>query len=122
MADGLSTADANAALATIIASAAFVQLHTGAPGSAGTANISSTTTRQAVTWGTPASGSVSATNQPVWSSWAGTSGENVTDISFWSASTAGNFEFSMQISPSEIMATSDSLTLTSITVTLPTAS
>lgn len=123
MADGLSTAVANAALSTIIGTDANdIQLHTGAPGSAGTANVSSVTTREAVTWGSPSAGSVAATNQPVWSSWAGTNGETVTDVSFWSASTSGTFGLSAQLSSSVVMDTGDSLTLTSITVSIPTAS
>jgi hypothetical protein len=75
-------------------SATYVQLHTGDPGSAGTSNVSSVTTREAVTWGSPSAGSISASNTPTWSSWAGTNGEIVTDISVWDASTSGNFLFS----------------------------
>jgi hypothetical protein len=123
MADGLSTTVANAALSTIIGTDANdLQLHTGAPGSAGTSNVSSVTTREAVTWGSPASGVVSASNSPAWTSWAGTNGEVVTDISAWSASTSGTFGFSCQLSSSVTMNTGDSLTLTSLSVTIPTAS
>lgn len=123
MADGLSTTVANAALSTIIGTDANnVQLHTGAPGSAGTANVSSTTTRPSVTWNSPSAGSVSASNQPAWTNWAGTDGEVDTDISFWSASVAGTFGLSMQLNASVTMDTGDSLTLTSITISIPTAS
>lgn len=122
MADGLSTTVANAALGNITGTNANnVQLHTGAPGSAGTANVSSVTTRPAVTWNAASAGSITASNQPAWTSWAGTNAEVDTDISFWSASTSGTFGFSMQIT-STTMNTGDSLTLTSITITLPTAS
>ena len=123
MADGLSTTVANAALNNIVGTNANdVQLHTGAPGSAGTANVSSTTARQAVTWGSASAGSVAASNQPAWTNWAGTNGEVDTDLSFWSASTSGTFGFSLQLSSSVTMDTGDSLTLTSLTVTIPTAS
>lgn len=123
MADGLSVTVANAALSTIIGTDANnVQLHTGAPGSAGTANVSSTTTRPSVTWNSPSAGSVSASNQPAWTNWAGTNGEVDTDISFWSASVAGTFGLSMQLNASVTMDTGDSLTLTSITISIPTAS
>lgn len=126
MADGLSAAVAQAALNNIVGTdAAYVQLHTGAPGSAGTANVSSTTARQSVAWGS-ASGSgpasVAASSQPAWTNWAGTNGEVDTDISFWSAATAGNFGMSMQLSASVTMDTGDSLTLTSLQVSIPTAS
>lgn len=123
MADGFSVTVANAALSTVIGTdAAFVQLHTGAPGAAGTANVSSTTTRPSVTWGAPSAGSVAASNQPAWTSWAGTNGETDTDISFWSLSASGTFGMSMQMSSSVTMNTGDSLTLTAVSVTLPTAS
>lgn len=124
MADGLSTAVANAALTSIVGTNANnVQLHTGAPGSAGTANVSSVTTRPAATWAASSGGSV-VTNgtAPAWTNWAGTSPEVLTDISLWSASTSGTFGFSMTLSASVTMHTGDSLTLTSITVSIPTAS
>jgi hypothetical protein len=123
MADGLSVAVADAALATITGTdASDVQLHTGAPGAAGTSNVSSTTTRQSVTWGSPSAGSVAASNQPAWTNWAGTNGEADTDISFWSAPTGGAFGMSMALSSPVTMDTGDSLTLTAISVSLPTAS
>ena len=122
MADGVTAANANSALSTWTGSAANVQLHTGAPGAAGTSNVSSVTTRPSVTWNSASAGSITASNQPAWTSWAGTNGEVVTDISFWSASSAGTFGFSIQLSSSVTMDTGDSLTLTSITISIPTAS
>ena len=123
MADGLSTTVANAALNNIVGTNANnVQLHTGAPGSAGTANVSSVTTRPAVTWNSASAGSVTASNQPAWTNWAGTNNEVDTDISFWSASVAGTFGLSMQLASSVTMGTGDSLTLTSITISITTAS
>lgn len=122
MADGVTAANANSALTTWTGSATNVQLHTGAPGANGTANVSSVTTRPSVTWGSASAGSIAASNQPAWTNWAGTSPETDTDISIWSASSAGTFEFSMQLSSSVVMNTGDSLTLTSITVSIPVAS
>lgn len=122
MADGLSVACADAALATIIANAGFVQLHTGPPGSAGTTDVSSVTTRMAVTWGSASAGSIAASDEPEWTSWAGTNGETDTDLSFWSLVTSGAFQFSCVMNAPVTMDTGDSLTLTSITVTIPTAS
>ncbi|MGH3201736.1 MAG: phage tail fiber protein [Streptosporangiaceae bacterium] len=121
MSDGLSTANADAALATIVSDWDYEQLHTGAPGSAGTANVSSTTTREAITWGSPSAGSVSATDEPEWVSWTGSNGETVTDTSGWSASTSGTFEGSEQLSASVVMDTGDDLTLTENTITIPVA-
>jgi hypothetical protein len=124
VADGLSTTVANAALNNIVGTNANnVQLHTGAPGSAGTSNVSSVTTRPAVTWASSSGGSVSANGtNPAWSNWAGTNNEVVTDVSFWSASSSGTFGLSMVLNASVTMATGDSLTLTSITISIPTAS
>ena len=123
MADGLSTTVANAALNNIVGTNANnVQLHTGAPGSAGTANVSSVTTRPSVTWNSASGGSVSASNQPAWTNWAGTNGEVDTDVSFWSANAAGTFGFSAVLSSSVTMNIGDTLTLTSITVSIPPAS
>lgn len=123
MADGLAVAVANAALSTIIGTDAnYISLALGDPGSAGTSNPSSVTTREAVTWGSPSAGSVAASNQPEWTSWAGTNGEVVTDLAFWSLSSAGTFGLSMQLSSSVTMDTGDSLTLTAVTISIPTAS
>jgi hypothetical protein len=124
MADGIASAMCNTLLTTLTTSPAntYVQLHTGPPGSAGTTDVSSVTTRQAVTWGSASAGSIAASNTPAWTSWAGTNGEVDTDISFWTASTSGTFNMSIQLSSSVTMDTGDSLTLTAISVTLPTAS
>jgi hypothetical protein len=122
LADGVATGTANTAVSDITANALWIQLHFGAPGSAGTANPSSVTTRIAVTWGTISGATVSASNSPAWAGWAGTNGEVVTDISFWSAATGGTFVFSMHLNPSVTMNLGDSLTLTSLQVNIPTAS
>jgi hypothetical protein len=122
MADNLSTTGADAALNAWAALALYVQLHTSDPGSAGTANVSSTATREAVTWSTASGGVLSAATFPSWTNWAGVNGEIVTDISFWTLATAGVFEGSMTLNASVTMDTTDSLTLTALSVTLPTAS
>lgn len=123
MADGLSATVADAALDSIVGTNANdVQLHTGPPGANGTANVSSVTTREAVTWASASAGSVAASSQPEWTSWAGTSPETDTDISFWSAPTTGTFGMSMQLSTPVTMNTGDSLTLVSLSVSVPVAS
>lgn len=124
MADGFSVALANTALTSVVAgtTSSFVQLHTGAPGAAGTANVSNVTTREAVAWSAPTSGTVGASNAPAWTSWAGTNGETETDISFWNASTSGTFDFSVQLTAPVTMNTGDTLTLTQILISIPTAS
>jgi hypothetical protein len=124
MADAISVTTVNAMLTTLVGgtTSSYIQLHTGDPGTIGTGSVSSVTTRENVTWNSPAGGSVSSSNTPAWTSWAGTNGEVDTDISFWNAVTAGTFNMSMQLSAPVTMNTGDSLTLTAISVSIPTAS
>lgn len=96
----------------------YVKLHTGDPGSAGTANAAAgSTTRVAVTQASPSAGSmtINGTN-PSWTN-GGTS-ETVTHISVWDASTAGNFLYSVALSSSKAWASGDTLTLNTLTVSL----
>lgn len=122
-----ATATANAWLNTLRGTSAatftgvttlFVQLHTGDPGSAGTANVSSTTTRQAVNFAAASAGSQSITGTTQWTSWAGTNGEVVTHISVWGASTSGTFYYSAALTASKTVNTGDTLNLTTLTVAL----
>ncbi len=101
------------------AAGSFIQLHTGDPGASGTTAVSSVTTRPSATWnaatGTgPATKTIS--NTPSWTSWAGTSPETVTDVSDWSASSAGTFYFSVQLTASKSVQTGDTLTLNSLSL------
>lgn len=97
----------------------FVKLHTGDPGSAATANVSSVTTRPQLTWSAAASGSKSITTTlPAWTNWAGTNGEVVTHISVWDSSTAGNYLFSVALTASKTVNTGDTLTLSTLSVSL----
>lgn len=92
-----------------------VKLHTGDPGSAGTANASSVTTRPTVSWNAASAGSKSMSNTPAWTSWAGTNGEVVSHISVWDASSAGNFLFSAALTAPKTVNTGDTLNFTSLT-------
>jgi hypothetical protein len=94
------------------------QLHTGDPGASGTANVSSTTTRQQAVWGAPSSNSMSLSTQPSWTSWAGTNGEVVTGVSTHSASTAGTFYHSTQFTASKTVNTGDTITVSTHTFAL----
>lgn len=123
MAAGFSVNTANIALTAMGTASVFVGLNTGDPGTAGTALTSSVTTRPAVTWAGAAGGTIAASTQPSWTNWAGTPAEVVSWISFWAASSGTTgFAMSMQLSSSVTMNTGDSLTLTTITVNIPTAS
>jgi len=94
----------------------WVQLHTGDPGAAGTANVSvGSTTRLQSTTGAAASGSKTlSSNVGPWTN-GGTS-ETLTDISLWSASTAGTFKVSGQLSSSQPWASGNTFTLTTLTI------
>lgn len=101
------------------AAGSFIQIHTGDPGSAGTSNVSSVTTRPSATWSAASAGSKAITTTlPSWTSWAGTNGEVVTAISDWSASSAGTFYFSANLAASKTINTGDTLTLASLSVSL----
>jgi hypothetical protein len=130
MAVGLSAVNtANAWLNTLRGTSAatftavttlFVQIHTGDPGSAGTSNVSSVTTRPSLNYGAASAGSQSASGSPVaqWASWAGTSPETITHISVWGSASAGTFYYSAQLTASKTVTTGDTLNLTSLTVAL----
>ena len=82
----------------------YVQLHTGAPGSAGTSNVASNTTRKQATFGTgAASGAIANTVAVEWDDVPAT--ETYTHASLWSASTGGTFVGSDDLSaPAEMNA------------------
>lgn len=122
MADNLSAGGAGAALDAWGAVAGFVQLHKGSPGTDGTGSPSSVTTRQAVTWASADGGVLTASNVPEWTAWAGDDGEDVSDISFWDDVSTGAFQGSIPLSSTVTMNLTDSLSVTPISVTLPTAS
>lgn len=92
MATGLSSAAANTALDAALANYTWVKLHTGDPGSAGTSNAATETTRKQATWRASASGASSQSNALTWTTVAGS--EDYTHFTVWTASTAGSFGFS----------------------------
>lgn len=96
----------------------YVKLHTGDPGSAGTSNASSVTTRPEVTFSAASAGSMASSNTPSWATWAGSDGEVVTHISVWDNATAGNFLFSVALTASKVINTGDQLNLTALTIAL----
>jgi hypothetical protein len=96
MAVGLASGIANSVLDALCRSvtwtepaAFYVKLHLGDPGSAGTANAATETTRQAVTFSAASAGAITNSADIDWTAVAAT--ESVTHISFWDASTAGTF-------------------------------
>lgn len=127
MADGYSTTFTNAQLNVLNNTApttyanVYIEIHTAAPGSAGTTSVSvGSTTRVSGTFGAASAGVITLSSSPTWTN-GGTS-ETITDIAVWSAASAGTFLFSAALSASKAWASGDTLQLSSLTVTLPTAS
>lgn len=92
MADGLGAAGANTELNALLAANPWIQLHTGAPGAAGTANVATTSTRKTSAWNSASGGS--ATNNGAIGAWTAAATETATHFTGWSAVTAGTFGFS----------------------------
>lgn len=113
--------DALVGRTTYTANAGFYcKLHTGSPGSAGTTNAATETTRQAVTFGSAAaSGSISNTAAVTWTSVSTT--ETVTHISFWTASSGGTFQGADDLPSSVALTAGNNLTIAigDLTLSLP---
>ena len=106
-----------------VAAGIYVLLHTGAPGAAGAGNVSSVTTRVAVTFAAATTGVLTQNGTaPSWATWAGTNGEVVTAVSFWDASTAGNCLWTATLSAPKTINTGDTFTLSSSSLTITNAS
>jgi hypothetical protein len=97
-------------------SAFYVKLHIGDPGSAGTATPSAVTTREAVSWSAASGGSKSESGSPT--AWSMTGTETITHVSFWDASTSGNFLCSAALTTPRSVISGDTLTLTTLTIAL----
>lgn len=130
MAEGWATASANGILDALCRNVSwapatggvYVQLHTGAPGSAGTSNVATETTRKAVTFGTAASGgSIANTVAVTWTGIAGS--QDATHFTLWTASSSGTFLASGTITANAYTA-GDTYTagVGAITLSVPTAS
>lgn len=95
MAEGMSTALANSWLDSIgnatsySVATTYIKLHTGAPGSAGTSNAATETTRKACSFAAASSGSMASDADITWTSIAGS--QDATHFSLWDHVSAGNF-------------------------------
>lgn len=91
MAEGWGPTPGNAALTSATTTYPYMQLHTAAPGAAGTTAVATETSRKLLTWGTAASGSIASTNAVSWASIAGS--QDATHFTTWSVITAGTGTF-----------------------------
>ncbi|WP_029899510.1 phage tail fiber protein [Nocardia brasiliensis] len=94
----------------------YAKLHIGDPGSAGTSNPSALTTRSQATFGAAASGAIALTGTNP--SFAMTASETVSHVSFWDASSSGNFLWSAALTASKAVVNGDTLTLTAAGLSL----
>lgn len=119
MADGLASGTANSYLNVLrnttytAIAAVYVQLHTGAPGSAGTSNVSALTTRNAITWNAASAGSMTLLSL---SNFTMTTTETITDVSLWNASTSGTFLWSATLTASVPVINGSVLSFSSFTL------
>lgn len=103
-----TTSRINAAIDTAIGTSTHVQLHTGAPGAAGTSNVAAMASRAALTKNAASGGSATATAE-----WTITgAGGPFTHFSLWSASTGGTFNGDGTLSPQETFSGAGTLALT----------
>jgi hypothetical protein len=71
---------------------AYVKLHTGDPGEAGTSNAATETTRKSASFAAAANGAIASDADLTWTNIAGS--EDATHFSAWDNATTGNFLFS----------------------------
>lgn len=102
MAVGLSIPVANAQLDTM-PSTVYVQLHVGDPGSSGSANQSSESTRVAATLLAAADASRMMADAIVWPVWQYGITETITHLSFWNDISAGALQFSSELTADQEM-------------------
>jgi hypothetical protein len=97
----------------------FVQLHTGDPGAAGTANISagSTARNSCVLSSSTGGSSLSLATPPAAYTNGGTS-ETLTHLSVWTASSAGTLLFTVALTVSKAWASGDQFNLATLTAAL----
>lgn len=87
----------------------YIKLHTGDPGSAGTANAATETTRQSASMAAASSGTITNDTAVTWTNVSTT--ETYSHVSFWSASTAGTFLGSDDLAVSRSMTAGDTFTI-----------
>jgi hypothetical protein len=111
MAEGWGPTAGNAAVTTVTSTYPWIQLHTAAPGSAGTTSVATETTRkQVASYATASGGSIASSAALTWTSIAGS--QDATHFTAWTASTAGTFGYSGVITANPYTA-GDTLTVAS---------
>lgn len=94
----------------------FIKLHIGDPGEAATSNAAGETTRQAVTVGASASGTVTSDSTATWTNVSTT--ETYSFISLWDAATVGNALWSGALTTPRSVTAGDTFTIPSGSLTI----
>jgi hypothetical protein len=108
MAEGVSSATATAILNALGNNTSFavteiwIQLHTGAPGAAGTSNVATETTRKQVSFGTAVAAAMANDTAIVWTNVPTADPDDYTHYTLWSASAAGTFHQSGTITANAV--------------------
>lgn len=91
-----------------------VQLHTGDPGGAGTSATSVVTSREQATMNAASGGSITLSSMS--GAWSMTATETISHISICDATSAGNFLMSAALTSSVNVASGDTVTLITLTI------
>jgi hypothetical protein len=95
----------------------WVKLHTAADPGVGATGASANTTRVAVTFSASSGGSMAASSQPAWATWAAGT-ETLQGISLWDALTVGNCLWTGALTAPKTVNNGDTFTLTSLTLAI----
>lgn len=93
----------------------YVQLHTGAPTTAGTANVATTNTRKVASWAAASARSI-ATNAVL--SWTAAGNETITHFTIWDALSTGNCIAYGALTASQAITTGDTFQIASGALTI----
>jgi hypothetical protein len=99
-----------------LSSPVYVQLHTGDPGSAGTSNVATETTRKSCGLAAASAGARVSNSQQQWTSYP--AAETISWVSFWTAVSGGTFLGRDDLPASKTPAIGDTLTIASGDVSL----
>ena len=123
MAVGLASAIANSILNALCRNTAWTQpaafwvkLHIGDPGAAGASNAAANTTRKQATFSAAASGAITNSADIAWTAVSNT--ETYSHVSFWDASTAGNFLGSDDLNATVAVTAGDDFTISAGSLSL----
>jgi hypothetical protein len=124
MATGLASGQANLILDALTGQGSaygpsaglFVKLHTGDPGAAGTSNAAGNTTRVASTFSAASAGSITNSADVNWTNVS--TAETYSHVSFWTASSAGTFLGSDDLTTPRTVAIGDNFTIPASSLTI----